>query len=401
MGSNLWLKDALPEEMGAVARCARAIGAGGKYAAVRNAVGYARAGDMTSANPLVPSPASPHVPAKAPCAEPWFCIVEDRPTAEIGIKLLVASLRERCPGARSVLFHACPSPGLTRWLSHHPDVRLEVRRLPGGGTADVKPHALLAMFELGCTDAIWIDTDMVMAGDPRPWFASLGPNELGISQEIRSAAHQGTAGRTMAWGMEVARSWPYTLNTCITRVVPAHAALLREWARLLEDPRYTMSLARPLQKRPFHAMFDLDVLNAMLGSREWADVPVHVFPAGEFVVHSGGAGSYSLGERLRGMFKPSPPIFHALAMKPWVLLDPAAGNRGAYWYARSLLQEISPFVAEARRHRAVLDDPCPWLDTRSIPGVILRGMGFGHFALRGLPVAALAALASVLGIKRK
>lgn len=316
-----------------------------------------------------------------------FCLVEDRPSAEIGIRLLAVTLRRQCPGTRTVLFHANPTEGLRRWLVDFPDIELVTQKLPGGGTADVKPHALLAMLDRGHRHVVWLDTDMMLAGDPRPLFMKLAPEVIGLAEEVRLAPNQGTELRTRGWGFEVGRSLPFTLNTCVTRVTSHHRAVLEEWGRLLSDDRYTRHFVTDLQHRPPHAMYDLDVLNALLGARQWSDIPWHVFPVGRDLIHSGGAISYSLEERLAGLFRPCPPILHALAVKPWVLLGPNPKFDSGNLQYRQLMQEISPYVALARQYRAETGDPCPWLDWSTPMGRILRLLGFGHFALRGLPVA--------------
>ncbi len=335
--------------------------------------------------PSPPSATAPRTPDPV-----TFCLVEDRPEAEIGIKLLVLTLRDHCSGTRTILFHSRPTDAFRRWLAPFPDIELVESGLPGGGTSDVKPHALLAVLARGFRHVVWLDTDMMLAGDPRPLFMALDPDVIGLAEEAKFAPHQGTERRTRAWGFEVGRSLPYTLNTCLTRVTPAHLPVLEEWKRLLADDRYTRHFAVPLTQRPPHAMFDLDVLNAMLGAREWSHVPWHVFGAGRDILHSGGAIAYSFTERLGGLFRPIPPVLHALAMKPWVLLDPAQKFTGMYWRYRQLMQEISPFVALAKQYRDQTDDPCAWLDSWTVPGLALRAAGVGHFALRGLPVAAVA-----------
>lgn len=326
-----------------------------------------------------------------------FCLVEDRPECEIGIRLLAVTLRRHCAGTRTLLFHPRPSAGLEAWLRGFPDIELVKRPLKGGGSADVKPHALLAAMEMGHGHVAWLDTDMMLAGDPRPMFERLPEGVLGLAREITSAPHQGTELRTRAWGMEPGRTFPHTLNTCLTRVTTGHADLMREWARLLGDERYTRHFGVPLQQRPPHAMFDLDVLNALVGSREWVHVPVHVYETGRDIIHCGGAVSYPVWERIRGLSGPCPPVLHALAAKPWDLLDPSKVYVGRYWAFRKLMQEISPFVALAREYRAEVGMPCPWLDTVSGWGRVLRFLGFGHFALRGFPVAVAGAVARRLG----
>jgi hypothetical protein len=162
--------------------------------------------------------------------------------------------------------------------------------------------------------------------------------------------------------------------------------VLERWETWLGDDRYRKWYRVPHPKPPFHALSDQDVLNVVLACRDFANVPVHVLRAGVDVIHSGGALVYSPKERLRGLFSPHPPILHALALKPWILLDPKFDVSSRYWFFRQFLQEISPYVAAARKYREEIEMPCPWLDFRSVPGRLVRLLGMGHWALRGLPV---------------
>ena len=57
-------------------------------------------------------------------------------------------------------------------------------------------------------------------------------------------------------------------------------------------------------------MSDQDVLNALLGSEEFACLPIRILKTGLDVIHSGGALAYSLSERLRGLVRPIPPFVH-------------------------------------------------------------------------------------------
>jgi hypothetical protein len=133
---------------------------------------------------------------------------------------------------------------------------------------------------------------------------------------------------------------------------------------------------------------DQDVLNALIGAKEFEWVMVRFLLEGKEVIHSGGALAYSTYQRLSGLGQPVPPFIHSQAGKPWIIFSKEYLARHGAWvtFYRRLLQETSPYIAEARRLRQELGDPAPWLDVHSIPGVILRAAGFGHFALRGLPL---------------
>jgi len=328
------------------------------------------------------------MPSSTPSGDaPIFCLVEDRPGAEIGVKLLILSLAEGCSHPRAVLFLPEPTDGFRRWLQSFPWVELRTERLRGAGSCVVKPSALLALLDQGHPDVVWLDTDLLALRDPQILFAGMEPDGVGMAQEIRSASRQGTECRTRGWGMEVGRTLPFTLSSCILRVTPRHRELVLEWRRLMESDDFTRHLEVPMPVRPIHAMGDQDVLNALLGSKAWAGLPLRVFPLGEAVAHCGGAVTYSVGERLGHLFGKEPVFLHSLSSKPWQLLDPDWIFGGTNRRYRELMQELSPYLMASRRYRDRLEDPCRWMDHRTVPGTLLRWMGLGNRALTGLPVA--------------
>ena len=160
----------------------------------------------------------------------------------------------------------------------------------------------------------------------------------------------------------------------------------------LSDPRYAAAQGLPLEQRPLHLMGDQDILNALLGAREFTEVPLRILGSGVDIIHAGGALGYSLRQRLRGIARSKPAFVHATAGKPWLWLgDDEQWSRSDFFgWQRRLLQELSPYVAEARQYQAQLGTDSAWLHRHSLTGTVLRGLGFGHFALRGLPVTVAA-----------
>ena len=112
---------------------------------------------------------------------------------------------------------------------------------------------------------------------------------------------------------------------------------------------------------------------------------------GRDVVHTGAARSYTIGERLTGLFHSIPPFFHTQWSKPWIILAEAEAG-GSHEHFRRLVLETSPYVALAKKYRVALgsDTDTAWMDYSTVPGRIVRALGFGHFALRGLPLTAFA-----------
>jgi hypothetical protein len=323
-----------------------------------------------------------------------FCLAEDRASGEIGLRLAILSLVRHCPDTPVYVYRPPLSPRFAPWLRQFPQVILNESAPVGAYSWNCKPQALKPLFEKGHRELIWLDSDIIVTRDCRALFSALDERVLSIAQEPTSLPHQGTAARTRGWNLEPRRSLPITLNSAVLRVTVRHERLLDRWAEHLADPRYVATQTLPLENRPLHLMGDQDVLNALLGSPEFADIPLQVLGSGTDIIHAGGALGYSLSERLHGTLKPMPAFVHAAAGKPWLWLggDPHWSKRNFFGWHRRLLQELSPYVAESRRYRAQLGDDSSWMDRRTATGTVLRALGFGHFALRGLPLTIAATI---------
>lgn len=320
-----------------------------------------------------------------------FCAAEDRRGAEIGLKLLVASVADHCPGVPLVLHRPDPLPEFSAWLKRFPQVRLVPERPLGAHQWNCKPQALESELSDAESEAVWLDSDLMLTQDPRPLFRAWQPAVLGVTQEPPSQSNQGSLRRTLAWKLPVGRELPQTLNSCVVRVTREHLPLLTRWRALLESPEYISIQGRPVSERGLAFEGDQDVLNALLGSQEFSGVPIGMLRNGADVIHSGGALGYSISERLTGLFRPRPTFLHAISVKPWVVLTGAKLPGQSAWFRR-LMHEVSPYLSYARRYRKVVDEPCEWMDYTTALGLALRVAGLGHWALRGLPVTVAATL---------
>lgn len=321
-----------------------------------------------------------------------FCLAEDREGAEIGIKLAILSIRRFCPQADIVIYRPNPIPEFRAWVARYPRVDLIDHWPIGAKGWNCKPHVLLPLLAQGWREAIWLDSDAMLAGDLTPLLASLKEDELLVSEEAASQPDKGTAIRTSGWGLSVGRSFSMTLNSSVLRVTLAHRPLLQRWQTLLESPEYHQYDHLPLMERPPHLRSDQDVLNALVGSAEFAAFPVRLLRTGRDIIHCGGALGYSLSERISGLFGSPPLVLHAIGGKPWVLLGPGCPDKGWFGWLRRLMQELSPYVAACRQYRIAVEEPSPWLDYRTFVGTVLKILGLGHYALRGLPVTFVATL---------
>jgi hypothetical protein len=321
-----------------------------------------------------------------------FCIAEDRAEIEIGVRLAILSVVRHCPGTPLYVYRPAHHPQFAEWVRRFPQVQWIPDRPEGANSWNCKPQALKPLLAAGHRSAVWLDSDLVLTQDCRPVFESLDDRTLAITQEPASLAWQGTAVRTRAWKLEPRRALPFTLNSSVLRVTAQHRTLLDRWAEYLANPEYVACQSKTLEERPIHMASDQDVLNALVGAAEFADIPLHIFRSGVDIIHAGGALGYSWTERLAGCFQPKPFFFHATAGKPWLWLggEPYWSQRNFFSWNRRLLQETSPYLFEARRYRDDLDLDTTWMYKRTPTGTLLRLAGFGHYALRGLPLAAAA-----------
>jgi hypothetical protein len=330
-----------------------------------------------------------------------FCLSEDRPLEEIGLRLALCSLRRHQPESEAVIYQPNASPGLVAWLEGFPRVRLVPGRPGGAAGWNCKPHVLLPLLEAGHAEVVWLDGDILLTRPCAPLLQKSPSEELIVSQEQAAAvAPQGTEPRTRGWGLPVGRTYPWTVNSCVLRVTAHHVPLLRRWQELLASPEYLRWQAGPIGDRPFHMHGDQEALGALVGAAEFRDLPVRFLRTGRDVIHAGGALAYSVGERVRGLFAPKPTFLHGQGTKPWWVFDPASlrEHRGWFLTYRRWLQEVSPYVAEARKYRGELGGlDRPWLDYWSWFGGLNRLAGFGHHALRGLPLSAAAAVLTAAG----
>jgi hypothetical protein len=250
---------------------------------------------------------------------------------------------------------------------------------------------MLPLLERGATRVVWLDSDALVTRDPAPLF-DVPADTLTATQEYANAASPGSLVRTRGWGLRVAREFERTINTAVVSLTRHHVALLKRWQELLETPEYQRLQRAPVNERPVHAFGDQDVLTALLGSTEFASVPVRLFGTGKEIIHCGGVRTYTLGERLELLFGPAPTFLHSNGMKPWIMFHPhnRENVKGMYWQLRKWLVETSPYVTEARSYRDEVGLAMPWLDVTSRVGAASRLVGRGHHAWQGLPLAIVA-----------
>ena len=323
--------------------------------------------------------------------ESVVCISEDRPSEQVAVKLLVLSLARHCPDLDVRLTYPPAGDGFRTWLTRFPRVDLQIEYFAGASGWNVKPHAILPLLGAGAREVWWIDSDVILTRDFRERLPGLSEDTIVATEEALYGAggHLDGGSRARAWGFELGRILPSTLNTGVVRVTRAHVPLLERWKQLLESEEYTQAQRRPWDERPKHMLSDQDVLTALLSSNEFAAVPVIRLGRGTDIIQYFGPPGYTTRERMSNLRAGLPPFVHELGGgKPWYLGQRAGtGMRAAL---DRVYSELSPYRLCAEEYREEIEDELEqvnWLDRTSRSGAVLKRLGMGSIPLTGLPLA--------------
>jgi hypothetical protein len=220
------------------------------------------------------------------------------------MRLAIVSLRRHAPGLP--ILASCPgaSAEFVSWVSEQTDL---VQTDPefGGLGWNVKPRLLLRAMELTGSPVLWLDADVIVNGD----IDAVMPSDLSVlvaAEEFALAQEQGSEARTAAWALVPGRRLSSTANTSVLRVSEHHVGLLERWAELLERPDYRAAQELPARERPLHMLGDQDALTALLGSREYGAVALHLLRRGREIAQCGSPAGYLPSERIRGLWSPLP-----------------------------------------------------------------------------------------------
>jgi hypothetical protein len=318
------------------------------------------------------------------------CVHEDRPQAFVGLQLTLLSLRRHCPQVPVAV--SCPgaTPDLLAWLRQL-SLPVLVSRVGQARGWDVKPDLLLDLLADGHDDVVWIDSDiLVTAALPEP-LVGADPAAVVVTEEPYWDTRE-PVDRAAAWGLPPGRRLPCTLNTGLLRVTPKHVPLLEAWRELLTAPSYRAAQEAPWRERPRHLMGAQGVLEALLMSRRFCDVPVVVLRRGTHIAQCHGAAGYTPVDRLRTLAsgRRVPPLVHALGDKPWdQRVVPGPPRVRLVSYVNRLHHELSPYTRSADEYREDLPDVRRWSRPRSRVARVLATLTGGHPVLQELPLALL------------
>jgi hypothetical protein len=311
-------------------------------------------------------------------------ISEDRRSHRSGVELALLSLQRHVPGAGVTLNCPWADAEFEDWALRAGATAVRRDRVEGLTGWDVKPAILLDHLARGEQEVVWLDADVLTHGDWLRLVRDVPAGTVVGTEETYWGQAQGGTHRTRAWGLEVGRSLPRTVNTAVVRVTPEHVELLEAWRRMLADPEYRRAQSRPWNERPLHHLGDQEVFTALLGAREFADVPLHLLRQGVDIAQCYGPAGWTPGDRVRAVVSGGglPPLVHAMGRKPWERRREASGALGR---ARGVWERLhlttSPYVVAAGAYRD---------DLPSVPGWLPNGgSGPTRAALLELPLAAV------------
>jgi hypothetical protein len=316
-----------------------------------------------------------------------ICLAEDRKTCEPCLKLLLLSLRRHCPSRRVDLFYPPADSEFRAWLASFPQVHLETEALQGGCGWNIKPHALMHLLDAGFDEVIWIDSDILVTKNIFDAISGLSSKTIVATDHTLAEERDDANGRrAQSWGFPVGRVLPTALNSGLVRVTHEHYQLMQDWWDLLQSQTYQETQKRKWSERPVHMLGDQDVLTALLTSKKYADVPLHVLMRGKHILQFDGIWGYTLPERLRNLIGDGPAFVHSAAGKPWSEQWPATAS-GFRDKVKWLYLDLSPYTMWALPYKSELASDAQWMKPHYGWTRIFRLLGFGRPELTGLPIA--------------
>jgi hypothetical protein len=175
------------------------------------------------------------------------------------------------------------------------------------------------------------------------------------------------------------------------RVTPAHVELLEAWRAMLDAESYRAAKSLSYPDRPMHQKGDQDVLDALINSSAYSEVPVVMLRRGIEIAQCHGPAGYSPMERMRSLARGNglPRIVHAQAEKPWER-KPHRRDSVASWAWSAYLAlhaDLSPYTVTASQYATEIGEPADWLAPSTRLGTILRKASRGNAVLPELPLA--------------
>ena len=313
------------------------------------------------------------------------CSYEDR---AIGMDSLILMGESLCSVDQAVSLHLTvpDAPAKVReWAASRPEVELSTERLPELSGWNIKPSLLLKELDAGWEAPLWLDSDMIVSQPISKVVQRYSRDALLLAEEWTDAPPLAIA---EGWGLKSKRPIG-VVNNCFVRVTQAHRPMMERWRAMLHDPRYRAAQAMPYDRRPKHFLHDGWPLIALLECAEFADVEYDFIRRNGEIAQCAGSSGYRPTQRIIDVFRGLPALIHGLGRKPW---EPSATGSGAQRLLLDLATDVSPYVLASRKVARKLRMNPSWVEARTLPGKVLRGVTGGHPGMAGLPLAILHSL---------
>ena len=302
---------------------------------------------------------------------------EDRPGEVIGLKLLLLSLHKHCPEVAVDVFVPRVDAAFERWIARVDNAHLHGMEHAVRRGFNVKPGLLQRVLEQGASEALWMDSDVMVVRDFRQWLHAAPSSSLVVAEDRFGAPWRGRSSYARAWGFRVGREMPRQLNACVIRVLPTHIPLLRAWDDLLGHRTYLAAQEIHWSERPSHVFGDQEVLSALLESREFSGIPLSFLRKGRDIVHCFEHQGYPAHQMIANVVTGNRPLFvHAQGAKPWLGDGPPLGYL-----------DTSTYTLLARLYASELEEESSWREPRSRVSRILCRLFRDDPWSSGIPVA--------------
>lgn len=187
--------------------------------------------------------------------------------------------------------------------------------------------------------------------------------------------------RTTFWHLPVSRRFDRLVNTCFIRFTQVHAGLLLHWRNLVHAEKFQQIQQLPLHERPSYLFGDQDLLEGLLMSEQFHRLPVKFLRHGYEMIHT--SSLYTSKERLQVLRQEKQKavfFLHAHGVKPWMLIyrKPSSFN------VSDVIVELSPYIAEAKLYRHLLESDTSWMNSRTALGCLCSLLGLNNSHLKGL-----------------
>lgn len=313
-----------------------------------------------------------------------FCAYENRPSDFVALKLLALSLKRHAVESVLHLFSSPLPAEVVEWFAARPNVVLHPEPKPQGVEWDIKPELLLWLMDNGVDQPCWIDSDIILANQ-LPHSLTHAPDEaLVIATAPRMLVDSDCAVRARDLGLQPRADMAETLiNAGLIRFHPSHRPLLHEWKRILLSEAYQRSREMDGINRPLAFQSDESVLGGLLGSTDFADLPLAFVPESIDIAQCLRKTGYRPWPRALNTVRGTPAFVHALgSTKPWRDTD-----KIYTW------ESLSPYRFVAMAYEQDLDEEeRAWLWRETPKARFLRRLFRNNPELPGLPLALRQAL---------